>query len=42
MDFLKLCDPVQILQPSGKKLIGSYKQGQANGSLNNNALAIVF
>ena len=42
MDFLRLCDLVQISQPSEKKLIESCKQGQANGSLNINTLAIVF
>ena len=42
MDFLRLCDLVQISQPSIKKLIELCKQRQANDSLNINTLAEVF
>ena len=42
MDFPRLCDLVQISQPSVKKLIESCKQGQANDSLNINTLAKFF
>ena len=42
MDFLRLCNLVQISQPSLKKLIELCKQGQANDSLNINTQAKVF
>ena len=42
MDFLRLCDLVQISQPSVKKLIELCKQRQANDSLNINTRAKVF
>ena len=42
MDFSRLCDLVQISQPSEKKLIESRRQGKANASLNINTLATDF